>query len=351
MDENKAAEFTGRVLGDTAAAATVVLAAFGDRLGLFKDLAAHGPATSGALAARTGLDERYVREWLAGMYAAGYLAYDPGDSRYALPPEHTPALATEPGPAFFGGVHQELLGAIQRYDTVLSAFRTSGGVHAHDLHPDVRLGTSRFTAHWHRNMLIQQWLPLVPGIEGRLRDGAHVADVGCGWGEAVIALARAFPASTFVGYDNDPGSIERARAAAQAAGVGDQVRFEVRDAAAGLPERYDVITTFDVVHDAADPLALLQSIRDALTRGGRYLCLDINCSAEPAANTGPIASLLYGFSMLCCMTTSLAEGGAGLGTLGLPLPVLRNLADKARFSQVRQVDMDNPFNSLYELVP
>lgn len=350
MDENKAAEFTGRVLGDTAAAATVVLAALGDRLGLFKDLAANGPASSGALAARTGVDERYAREWLAGMYAAGYLTYDPDDSRYALPAEHAPTLATEPGPAFFGGVHQELVGAIQRYDTVLSAFRASGGVPARDLHPDVRIGTSRFTAQWHRNMLVQQWLPLVPEIEARLRDGAQVADVGCGWGEAVIALARAFPAANFAGYDNDADSIDRARAAAQAAGVDDRVRFEVRDAAAGLPERYDVITTFDVVHDAVDPLALLQSIRDALVPGGRYLCLDINCSADPAANTGPIASLLYGFSMLYCMTTSLAEGGAGLGTLGLPLPVLQTLADKARFSQVRQVEMDNPFNNLYELV-
>lgn len=349
MDENKTAEFTGRVLGDTAAAATVVLAALGDRLGLFKDLAANGPATSGALAARAEVDERYVREWLAGMYAAGYLAYDPADSRYALPDEHVPTLATEPGPAFFGGVHQELVGAIQRYDTVLSAFRTSGGVRAHDLHPDVRYGTSRFTAQWHRNMLVQQWLPLVPEIKERLETGARVADVGCGWGEAVIALAHAFPRSTFTGYDNDTDSIDRARAAARSAGVDGRVRFEVRDAAAGLPERYDVITTFDVVHDAVDPLALLQSIRDALVPGGRYLCLDVNCSADPTANTGPIAALLYGFSMLYCMTTSLAEGGAGLGTLGLPLPVLRTLAEKAQFSDVRQVAMDNPFNNLYEL--
>lgn len=316
MDENKAADFTGRVLGDSAAAATVVLAALGDRLGLFKDLAARGPATSGALAARAEAEERYVREWLAGMYAAGYLTYDPADNRYALPEEHTPTLATEPGPAFFGGVHQELIGAIQRYDTVLSAFRASGGVHAHDLHPDVRHGTGRFTAQWHRNMLVQQWLPLVPEIQERLHNGARLADVGCGWGEAATTLARAYPQSTFVGYDNDPDSIDRARAAAQAAGVDDRVRFEARDAAAGLPERYDLVTTFDVVHDAVDPLALLQSIREALVPGGRYLCLDINCSADPTANTGPIASLLYGFSMLYCLTTSPAEGGTGLAPSG-----------------------------------
>src|SRR5215471_15027020 len=142
MDENRAAEFTGRVLADTAAAATVVLAALGDRMGLFKDLAERGPGTSGELASRTGLAERYVREWLAGMYAAGYLTRDDVLESYSLPAEHAPA--------FFGGVHQELIGAIQRYDQVAEAFRRGGGVRPAELHPDVWAGTSRFTAQWHQ---------------------------------------------------------------------------------------------------------------------------------------------------------------------------------------------------------
>src|ERR1700745_3031639 len=137
MDENRAAEFTGRVLADSAAVATIVLAALGDRTGLFKDMAEHGPATSGELAGRTGLSERYVREWLGGMFAAGYLTYDDAQQRYALPAEHVPTLATEPGPAFFGGVHQELIGAIQRYDQVAEAFRRGGGVPPAPPHPRV----------------------------------------------------------------------------------------------------------------------------------------------------------------------------------------------------------------------
>ena len=349
MDENRATEFTGRVLADTAAAATIVLAALGDRMGLFKDLAAHGPATSGELAGRTGLSERYVREWLGGMFAAGYLTYDDTQRRYALPAEHVPTLATEPGPAFFGGVHQELIGAIQRYHQVAEAFRTGGGVRPADLHPDVWAGTSRFTAQWHQNTLVQQWLPLVPDTTARLRAGARVADVGCGTGQALIALARAFPAITGTGYDTHPPVIEQARQAAARAGVADRISYQVLDAAAGLPESFDVITTFDMVHDAIDPLGLLRSIHDALRSGGRYLCLEINCSDQAADNTGPIATLLYGFSVLYCMTTSLADGGEGLGTLGLPAPVLRQLAGKAGFTHVRQVEMDNPFNSLYEL--
>ena len=349
MDENRATEFTGRVLADTAAAATIVLAALGDRMGLFKDLAAHGPATSGELAGRTGLSERYVREWLGGMFAAGYLTYDDTQRRYALPAEHVPTLATEPGPAFFGGVHQELIGAIQRYHQVAEAFRTGGGVRPADLHPDVWAGTSRFTAQWHQNTLVQQWLPLVPDTTARLRAGARVADVGCGTGQALIALARAFPVITGTGYDTHPPVIEQARQAAARAGVADRISYQVLDAAAELPESFDVITTFDMVHDAIDPLGLLRSIHDALRSGGRYLCLEINCSDQAADNTGPIATLLYGFSVLYCMTTSLADGGEGLGTLGLPAPVLRQLAGKAGFTHVRQVEMDNPFNSLYEL--
>ncbi|MTD54561.1 class I SAM-dependent methyltransferase [Amycolatopsis pithecellobii] len=349
MDEQRATEFTGRVLTDTAAAATTVLAAFGDRLGLFKDLAAQGPATSAQLARRTGLNERYVREWLSGMYAAGYLTYADADQRYPLPAEHAPALATEPGPAFFGGVHQELLGALQRYDDVLGSFHTGGGVHAEHLHPDVAAGTGRFTAQWHRNLLVQDWLPRVPGTLAKLRDGARIADIGCGAGLALITLAGAFPTASCAGYDVSPAAIETARTNAEEAGVGDRVRFEVRDAADGLPEHFDVITTFDVVHDAVDPLGMLRSIREGLRAGGRYLCLDINCSADPSDNVGPIATLLYGFSLLYCMTTSLAEDGEGLGTLGLPEPKLRELATRAGFTTVERVLMDNPFNALYEL--
>jgi SAM-dependent methyltransferase len=217
------------------------------------------------------------------------------------------------------------------------------------MHPDVWAGTSRFTAQWHQNMLVQQWLPLVPDTTAKLRAGARVADVGCGTGQALIALARAFPAITAAGYDVHQPAVERARRAAAEAGLADRISFEVLDAAAGLPESFDVITTFDVVHDAVDPLGLLRSIRDALRPGGTYLCLEINCSDQAADNTGPIAALLYGFSILYCMTTSLAEGGEGLGTLGLPEPVLRQLAGKAGFTQVRYVEMDNPFNRLYEL--
>ncbi len=341
--------FVGRVLTDTAAAATVALAALGDRLGLFAALAEHGPATSGELATRTGTDERYVREWAAGMVATGYLTRDRVDGRVALPAAHVAALATEAGPAFFGGVHQELVGALQTYHLVADAFRSGGGVAPADLHEDVYRGTARFTAAWHEHLLVQQWLPLVPDVEALLRAGARVADVGTGEGRGAIRLAQAFPACTVVGYDLHAPNVERARRNASAAGVADRVRFETRDAADGLPERFDLITTFDVVHDVVDPQRLLRAVHDALVPGGVQLCLEINCADRAEDNVGPIATLLYGFSVLYCMTASLADGGVGLGTLGLPERRLRALAEGAGFAEVRRLEIDNPFNSLYAL--
>ena len=349
IDATKVEQFAGRTVQILNDSMLALLLSVGHQTRLFDTMAGLAPSTSAEIASAAGLDERYVREWLAGMYAAGYLAYDDAEHRYALPEEHAPTLAVEPGPAFFGGVHQELIGAIQRYDQVAEAFRRGGGVRPADLHPDVWAGTSRFTAQWHQNTLVQQWLPLVPQTTARLRAGAAVADVGCGTGQALIALARAFPGITATGFDVHPPSVEQARRAAAEAGLADRIGYQVLDAAAGLPGSYDVVTTFDVVHDAVDPLGVLRSIRDALRPGGSYLCLEINCSDQPAGNSGPIATLLYGFSILYCMTTSLAEGGEGLGTLGLPEPVLRQLAGKAGFSDVRHVEMDNPFNNLYEL--
>ena len=167
----------------------------------------------------------------------------------------------------------------------------------------------------------------------------------------MIRLARAFPASTFVGFDAFQAQVDRARAAAAEAGVADRVSFEVADASRGLPGVYDVISTFDVVHDAIDPLGLLGAIRRALKPDGTYLMLELRCADNPSDNTGPIGTLLYGISILYCMTTSLADGGAGLGTCGCPPEVIRALCGEAGFSDVRQLPVENPVNVLYQIRP
>lgn len=349
LDQAKMEAFVGKVLADTSALATIVMSTLGDRLGLYKDLAANGPATSAELAARTATNERYVREWLGGMSSAGYLTYDPAPQSFTLPAEHIPVLAQEGGPVFFGGVHQELLGAIGPVSQLIPAFREGGGIKQADYDDNLWDGLERFTSGWFENLLVQVWLEALPHLKSKLESGVRVADVGCGRGRALVKLAQTFPNSRFTGYDLFEPTLIRARKLAEQAGVADQVDFQQLDASKGLPQQYDIITTFDVVHDAADPRGMLRSIRRALKPDGQYICLEINCSDKLEENAGPVGALFYGFSILYCMTTSLAHGGEGLGTLGLPESKLRQLCIEAGFSRVRRVPLDNPFNTLYEI--
>jgi 2-polyprenyl-3-methyl-5-hydroxy-6-metoxy-1,4-benzoquinol methylase len=241
-----------------------------------------------------------------------------------------------------------LPGAMVVFDQLVDRFRNGGGV-GQDQYTDAWWdGMQRFTNGWFENMLIPVWLPEMPDLRAKLEAGARCADVGCGSGRASIKLAQEFPGSTHVGYDVSDAQLERARANAEAAGVGERAQFEKLDCAYGLPEQYDVITTFDVVHDAVDPQGLVTAIHDGLTDDGIYACLDINCADDHADNEGPLAAMFYGFSVTYCMTTSLAHGGAGLGTCGLPEAKFRELCENAGFSSVRRLPIENPFNNLYE---
>ena len=346
IDEAKLSAFMEHVLGDAAGLMTSTLATLGDRLGLFKALSRR-PATSSELAAAAEINERYAREWLRGMHAAGYLELERGSGRYTLPPEHAQVVAVEGGPAFLGGAFQLTFGYLRTIEHLTEAFRSGGGVPQSAYPSETWEGMGRFSRSFYDNLLVQQWLPMVSGLEPKLERGARWADVGCGSGIALIRLAEAYPASTFVGYDNFEGQLLLARQGAAEAGVSDRVRFELYDAADGLPERFDVISTFDVVHDAIDPAALLTAIRRALSADGTYLMLEMNSADDPDDNVGPLATLLYGVSVLYCMTTSLAHGGAGLGTCGLPAGRVRELCHESGFASVEQLDLQDPFNSLY----
>lgn len=351
-DEAAVHEFVGKVLGDLSAAMAVKLATIGDRLGLWTELATGGPATSHDLAARAGIVERYAREWLAGMHAAGYLDLDADSGTYTLPAHAHPVLAQEGGPVFFGGVLQEVQGLAPAFDAVCDAFRNGGGASQEHYGPDFWTGLSRFTNGWFENLLVPVWLPLLPDVLAKLEAGCTLADVGTGAGKALIVLAERFPNSRFIGYDAFPAQVELARANVAAAGLSDRITLEVRDVAAdGLPAPADVVTTFDVVHDAVDPAGLLRAIRDGLEPDGLYVCLDINASHRAEDNVGPLAALFYGFSVQYCMTVSLAHGGAGLGTCGFNPHTVDAMCADAGFSSVRRVEMENPFNNLFEIRP
>lgn len=351
IDPARQEQFVHKVLGDTSAWFVTMMAALGDRFGLFKDLAAHGPADSRELAARAGINQRYAREWLGCMATAGYLEFDPDTNRFTLPPEHVAALAQESGPFFFGGLHQMLTGLSPVFDRLADAFSHGGGVPQSAYPETFWEGMTRFTAAWFENLLVQQWIPAMPDVERKLRDGADVADVGCGRGRAIMKMASAYTNSRFVGYDAFGPAVDFASSEARSAGLSDRARFEQRDVAEGLPDQYDVITTFDVIHDAVDPLRLLGAIRRALRRDGIYICLDMNCSHRLEENVGPLGAMFHGVSLMYCMTTSLASGGAGLGTLGFHEHKAHELCAQAGFSAVRRLPLENPFNNVYEVRP
>ena len=245
IDQAKLEAFVGKAVGDASGMLAVVLSFLGDRLGLFRELAKVGSATSEELAQRAGVDERYAREWLRGLHAAGYLEYERESERFSLPPEQAQVLAVEGGPFFLGGAYHTLMGELRPIDRLVDAFHSGGGVPQSAYPADTWDGMCRFTRPWFENLLVQEWIPAVPEVKAKLERGARYADVGCGAGLALIKLAEAFPRSIFVGYDNFEGQIERARKAAEEASVADRVRFGLRDAADGLPERYDVVSTYE----------------------------------------------------------------------------------------------------------
>ena len=340
--------FIERVLGDSAAFTQIAMAALGDRLGIWKDFAVHGPATSAQLARRMGMSERHVREWLASMAAADYLAYDTTTAQFSLPPDRAAVLADEAGPMFLGGVPELLVSYLKPYERLVETFRTGGGVPQSAFPEATYRGQERFSAGWYEHLLVQKWLPTA-GLDGALASGIQLCDVGCGGGRALVKLAQAYPASRFVGYDVYGPNVHRARELAERAGVAARVQFHQLDAAAGIRDTFDVITTFDVVHDAVDPGQLLRSIRGGLAARGTYLCLEIKCSARLEDNLGPVGALMHGVSVLYCMSTSLAHGGAALGTCGLHEGRLREIASVAGFGDVKKLAIDDPFNELYAL--
>lgn len=349
IDEQKVEEFLGKALTDLAGSTTIVLCAIGDRLGLFKDLAANGPATSGELAKRTGINERYAREWLGGMASAGYLAHDGGT--FTLPPEHALVLAEESSPMFFGGAYEMVADMPKIFEPLAEAFVKGGGVPQSAYPASTWSGMERFTGSWFDSLMVQEFIPAVPEVEDALKRGVTFADIGCGSGRALIRLAEAYPNCTFTGFDIFPGQLDRARENVAAAGLTDKVTLELADASKPIPGKFDVISTFDVIHDAADPVGVMKAVRAALNPDGFYLCLDINCSDKLEENAGPLGALMYGFSVLYCMTTSLAQGGEGMGTLGLHEPKMRELAAEAGFSSVEKAPVENPFNILWVLRP
>ena len=348
LDQEKLEAFVERIVLDVGTAMRGGLMYIGDRLGIFAALAESGPVTGVELSQRTGLNERYLREWLAAMATAEYLEHDSEGDTYYLPPEHALPLAEEDFPFFSGGLLQMIVPTVTVAPQVAEAFKSGRGVTQDQYLPDMYEAIERLTAPWYKHELVQTWIPAMPGVQEKLEAGGSACDVGCGSGRAPITIAKAFQAAEVQGYDVHTGSIERARANAQAEGVADRVTFTVGDGAE-LPEhRFDLISTFDVVHDSVDPVGLMSAIRQALREDGTYLMLEMNASGDLEENRNPLGKFLYNVSTLYCMTTSLAHGGAGIGAC-MGEEKARELAYASGFTHFRKLPIEEPFSVLYEL--
>ena len=285
----------------------------GHRTGLFDTMAGMAPATSARIAAEAGLHERYVREWLNGLTVGRVVEFDPSSSTYALPPEHAAFLTRAAGVdnVAFQGQYLAMFGDIE--DEIVEAFSRGGGV-SYSKFPRFQALMAAESGQSFDLALVGAVLPLVPGLVERLREGIEVADVGCGQGHAVNVMARAFPDSRFTGLDLSDEGIAAARTEADEWGLSN-VRFERQDIAT-LQGAFDMVTGFDIVHDQARPKEVLAAVHSSLRPGGVFLCADIAASSNVEENLDhPLGPWLYTFSLMHCMTVSLAEGGEGLGTM------------------------------------
>lgn len=309
-DRRKVREFARHIFGVYTAGGLTLMIDLGHRTGLF-EAAARGCASSAELAERAGLQERYVREWLGAMVTGGIMTYD--GERYTLPVEHAAAL-TGGGSKNMAPMAAMVTLLGRNLDAIGHAFRSGGGVPYSAFAPDFTGVMDQLNRRPLDELLVDTWLPLVPGLTERLRTGARVADVGCGTGHAMVLLAAAFPGSSFTGYDIAADALDRARAEAAARGL-TNLRFEHVDAGAFRPaEPVDVAFAIDAVHDLADPAAMLRGIHDALVPGGRFVMVDMAASSDLAGNVdNPLAAWIYTVSTLHCMPVSLAQDGAGLG--------------------------------------
>jgi SAM-dependent methyltransferase len=342
--ETELNEFLGQAVTDFGAAVTVAMVLIGDELGLYEALAAGGAQTPEELATRTMTHPRLVREWLSNQAAAGYVAVD--GPRFTLTPASAFALSDPNSPVFLGGLAEVIAAVYGGLDRVADGFRTGQGLDWADQHASLFRGTDRFFRPTYTAHLVQEWLPALDGVVEKLTAGARVADVGCGLGAAASLIAEAFPASQVIGYDSHAVSIEAARTAGTAANAS----FEVATATEIPGGDYDLITTFDTLHDMGDPVAAARRIRQVICSEGTWLVVEPFAGDTLQENLHPVGRLFYGISTAVCTSHGVSQGGDDcLGSQAGPTR-LRQVAHDAGFTRVR-LAVQTPFHLIFEARP
>lgn len=348
LDRARVDRFTRTVMRDNAAVFFGAMTYLGSRLEIFESMAGQGPITAAQLAERSGVNERYLREWLGAMVAAGYVELDENTGDYHLPGEHAMVLADRDSPLYMAGLLRMTVPLMKMVPQLEEVFRSGGGIATADYPAEFFEARDMESRPRYMYHLVRKWLPQMPAIHERLQRGCRVIDIGCGGGYALISMASAYPSSKFTGSDLHDLSIEKARNNAAEAGLQEILEFAVAD---GIPDqlgKFDLVTTFDVVHDSPDPDALLRSIRQGLAEGGIYLMVELNASSRVEDNISDWGKMLYSLSTMFCMTTSLADGGAGIGAL-MGEDTARELAYQAGFRSFEKLPLDDEYFAFYQL--
>jgi SAM-dependent methyltransferase len=346
IDQAKLDAFMGNFVRDLGAvmhAATIVV---GDQLGLYKALA-RGPATAEALAGKTETDARYIREWLSSQAASGYVNFDPTTQQFSMTEEQALALAEEGSPAFIPGAFQIAVAQFKAIPVLAAAFRSGAGVGWHQHDASLFHGTERFFRPGYTANLVDHWIPALQGVEQKLKAGARVADVGCGYGASTIIMAKAYPKSEFFGFDYHDGSIRYARKAAEHAEVADRAHFAVASAKEFPGADYDLVAMFDCLHDMGDPVGASRHVRESLRPDGSWMIVEPFAHDRLEQNLNPVGRVFYSASTCICTPASRSqEVGLCLGAQAGERRI-REVVTEGGFRKFRRAS-ETPFNLIYE---
>ncbi len=346
IDNAKFQAFIGKMLGDLGGAMSVPTVRIGLRLGLFDELA-KASATAAELAARTGLHERYVREWLFAQGANGYVDFLPETQTFSLSPEQAMVFCNRDSPVYLAGAFEMVAAMIESEPKIEECFRHGTGVRWGDHAGCLFCATGAFFRPGYVNNITQAWIPALSGVEAKLRKGARVADVGCGVGFSTLLMAKAYPESEFIGYDFHAPSIDEARRHAETHGLGDRVRFEVSAAKEISDSGFDLVTMYDCLHDMGDPRGCAAHMRQILTPGGTWMIVEPIAGDRPEQNMHPVGRLFYNASAMVCIPTSLdQEVGEGLGAQAGEARLTEIIRDGG-FTSVHRAT-EGPFNMVLE---
>jgi len=349
LDMEKLNAFIGKFVTDLGAAVHTGMVVIGEKLGLYKALAT-GPMNSAELAAKTGTDERYVREWLASQAAGGYISYDEKTHKFSLNEEQAFTLAKEDSPAYLPGAFELALGSLAAVPRIAESFRTGAGMGWHEHEDGVFHGCEKFFRPGYAANLASAWIPALEGVKEKLEAGARVADVGCGKGASTLLMAKEFPKSKFFGFDYHDKSIEAARESAKREGVADRVSFEVAKAKEYPGKNYDFVAVFDCLHDMGDPVGAAKHVRESLNADGTWMIVEPFANNELKDNLNPVGRVYFSFSTLLCTPCSRSqEVGLCLGAQAGEARI-RDVVKAAGFTRFRRA-AETPFNIVYEARP